>query len=88
MSALGGEGGEDKGTETKGGEDKGGEDKGGTTPAEKNWLEKLGVQKEYTEHSALEHIKDVGSLVKSYIHSQGMIGKDKVAIPTEKSSAE
>ena len=39
------------------------------------------IPEEIRGHRSLESIKDVGSLAKSYVNAQSMIGADKVAIP-------
>ena len=39
------------------------------------------IPEEIRGHKSLEHIQDVGSLAKSYVNAQSMIGADKVAIP-------
>ena len=40
------------------------------------------------EHSALQPIQDVENLAKAYVNASSMIGKDKVVIPAENSSAD
>lgn len=42
---------------------------------------RTGIPEEIRGHKSLEHIGDVGSLAKSYVNAQSMIGADKVAIP-------
>ena len=39
------------------------------------------IPEEIRGHRSLESMKDVGSLAKSYVNAQSMIGADKVAIP-------
>lgn len=39
-------------------------------------------------HTALQPIKDVQNLAKSFIHAQSMIGADKIAVPGEKATPE
>ena len=39
------------------------------------------------EHSALQPIQDVENLAKAYVNASSMIGRDKVVIPAENSSA-
>jgi len=56
---------------------------GGPTIIEEGWLK--GVDAELASDKIMEHIKDVPSLVKSYVHAQRMIGHDKVVLPTDKS---
>ena len=56
------------------------------TPVDKNWLEELGVSSDYARNASLDHVSDINGLVKSYIHGQGMIGRDKTVIPTETDS--
>ena len=55
---------------------------------EKNWLETLGASKDYADHPSLKSINSIDGLAKSYIHSQQMVGKDKVVLPTNNSSDE
>lgn len=50
-------------------------------PPPGNWRE--GVSEEFASDPALADIKDLDGLVKSYIHGQRLIGKDKIAIPGE-----
>lgn len=50
------------------------------------WLK--GVDEEYAKEPSLQAIKDLPSLVKSYVHSQRMLGKDKVIIPDSKTATE
>ena len=61
-------------------------DPGTPTIIEDGWLK--GVDAELASDKIMEHIKDVPSLVKSYVHAQRMIGHDKVVLPTDKSSQE
>lgn len=42
---------------------------------------RTGIPEEIRGHKSLEHIGDVGSLAKSYVNAQSMIGADKLAIP-------
>ena len=39
------------------------------------------IPEDIAGHKSLEHIQDVGSLAKSYVSAQSMIGADKIAIP-------
>lgn len=45
------------------------------------WL--AGVDPEYASHSTLQHVPDLGTLVKNYVNAQKMIGKDKLVLPDE-----
>lgn len=56
---------------------------GDQTPA---WLN--GVEADLLNDPIMKNVKDVPSLVKSYVHAQRMIGKDKVVLPTQNSSKE
>ena len=51
-----------------------------------SWTDSL--NDDYKGHKALETFKDVNDLAKSYIHAQGMVGKEKVIIPTDSSTPE
>lgn len=46
-----------------------------------NWQASLA--EDIRDDPTLRSMKDVGSLAKSYVHAQRMIGKDKIAIPKE-----
>ena len=50
-----------------------------TQSVEAGWRD--AIPEEIRGHKSLEHIQDVGSLAKSYVNAQSMIGADKVAIP-------
>lgn len=52
---------------------------GGEPPKVPEWL--TGVDAEYASDSSLSTIQDLNSLVKSYVHAQKMVGKDKIVIP-------
>ena len=51
-----------------------------------SWTDSL--SDDYKEHQSLSTFKSVDDLAKSYIHAQGLIGKDKVIIPTDSSTPE
>lgn len=57
---------------------------GGGEP--KSWREAL--PEDIRSHAAISSFQDVPSLVKSYIHAQGMVGKKGVIVPGEKATAE
>lgn len=59
---------------------------GGTKFAEGDWRNSL--PEDIRSHTSFQDIKDVGALAKSFIHAQSMVGKDKIAIPTDKSTPE
>ena len=64
---------------------------GGAPPSEgiqaPEWLSGVeGIDEELLADPSIKAIQDIPSLLKSYVHGQRMIGKDKVVIPTEKSS--
>ena len=40
------------------------------------------------DHASLKDFNDVGSLAKSFVHAQSMIGSDKINLPTDKSTPE
>lgn len=48
---------------------------------QEGWL--AGVESELASDTSMGAIKDINSLVKSYIHGQKMIGKDKIVLPDE-----
>ena len=48
-------------------------------PAQYDWRSE--IPEEIKTHKSLETIQDIGSLAKSYVNAQSMIGADKVAIP-------
>lgn len=50
-----------------------------TEVVEEGWLK--GIPKELAEDPSMKAIKDIPSLVKSHVHAQKMIGRDKVVIP-------
>lgn len=86
MSALGGEaapeggdGGDDQAKETS-------SDASSSIPEGKKWLE--GVDPELISDPSLQAIQDIPTLVKSYVHAQKMVGKDKVVVPDKNSSEE
>ena len=51
-----------------------------------SWTDSL--SDDYKAHKSLETFKSVDDLAKSYIHAQGLIGKDRAIIPTASSTAE
>lgn len=51
------------------------------TTVEEGWLK--GVESDLASHTSMGAIKDINSLVKSYIHGQKLIGKDKIVLPDE-----
>ena len=58
------------------------------TPSENVASWKSDLPEDLRDHSALSSINDVGNLAKSYINAQSMIGRDKIAIPSQHSSPE
>jgi len=56
------------------------------TPAAiaEGWL--TGVDSDLASDASMGAIKDINSLVKSYIHGQKMVGKDKIVLPDEHAS--
>lgn len=54
--------------------------------ASEDW--KDSIPEDLRNDPSLADIQDVGSLAKSFVHSQHMIGADKVAIPSRESSPE
>jgi len=50
------------------------------------WLQ--GVDEEFVNDPIMEHVKDVPTLVKSYVNAQRMVGKDKVVLPDQNASEE
>jgi len=48
------------------------------------WL--TGVDSDLASDASMGAIKDINSLVKSYIHGQKMVGKDKIVLPDEHAS--
>lgn len=58
----------------------------GTQEHETSWRDSL--NDDFRDHKSLETFNDVNDLAKSFIHAQGMIGKDKVIIPTDSSTPE
>jgi len=70
---------------------------GGTPPAGEGgdsnmenapeWIKGIeGIDTDLVSDPSLKAINNVGDLVKSYVNAQKLIGKDKVILPTEKSS--
>ena len=55
-------------------------------PEGKEWLQ--GVDSDLATDPSLQSIPDVPTLVKSYVHAQKMVGRDKVVIPDQNSSDE
>ena len=49
---------------------------------------KASIPEEVRGHKSLETIQDVGSLAKSYVNAQSMIGADKIALPGKSSTPE
>lgn len=49
---------------------------------------KASIPEDIRGHKSLETIQDVGSLAKSYVNAQSMIGADKIAIPGKSSTPE
>tara|TARA_Y100001954_G_C15769487_1_gene583604 strand:- start:241 stop:1080 length:840 start_codon:yes stop_codon:yes gene_type:complete len=47
---------------------------------------KASIPEDIRGHKSLETIQDVGSLAKSYVNAQSMIGADKIAIPGKSST--
>jgi hypothetical protein len=56
------------------------------TSAEVTWYKGLG--KDFESNPSITKFKDVQGLAKSYLEAQKLIGKDKVVVPTEKSTPE
>jgi hypothetical protein len=51
------------------------------------WLKGIeGIEEGLVNDPSLKALTNVGDLVKSYVNAQKMIGKDKVILPTDKSS--
>ncbi len=48
-------------------------------PVETNWKDSL--SDDIRDDTSLKDIHDVNSLAKGYVHAQGMVGKDKIALP-------
>lgn len=59
---------------------------GAPPPAASDW--KASLPDDIKGHPSLQSIKDIGSLAKSYIHGQSMIGAEKIPAPNEKWTAE
>ena len=57
-----------------------------TGTVEEGWL--AGVDRQWAEDSSLQNIKDLPSLVKSYVNAQKLIGKDKIVLPSEHATNE
>ena len=55
-------------------------------PEGKEWLQ--GVEPELATDPSLQAIQDIPTLVKSYVHAQKMVGRDKVVVPDENASDE
>lgn len=62
--------------------DPGGQASGGGT----DW--RSGLAEEYRQHAALKDYKDLDGLVKSHIHVQGLVGKDRLVLPGEQGKPE
>lgn len=56
------------------------------TPSGPTWQD--GLSDEFKGNASLSNFKDVNDLAKSYIHAQSMVGRDKVVLPTDKSTPE
>ena len=56
------------------------------TQETQNWKE--GLPEDLREHTALAPSQDIDNLAKAYVNASAMIGRDKIAIPGEHSSAE
>jgi len=56
------------------------------TTISEGWL--AGVDSELANDPSMGAIKDINSLVKSYIHGQKMVGKDKIVLPDEHATEE
>jgi len=72
-------------------EDIGGASEAGTTTNDETheWLKGVeGLEEEYLKEPSLNSIKDIPGLVKSYVHAQKLIGKDKHVLPDENSGDE
>lgn len=87
----GGGGGEQSGSSAGGktllsGNSQGGSGNTGGTPPPASWLDSL--PPEYKSEPSIQAHKDIGSLVKSYISGQKMIGADKVALPGKNATPE
>lgn len=52
------------------------------------FLKGVQLEPELLNEPAVKNMKDLASLVKSYVHSQKMIGKDKVVIPSKDATPE
>lgn len=64
-----------------------GADIGGGMDHAPEWLKTVeGVDPDLVGDPSLKALNNVGDLVKSYVNAQKLIGKDKVILPTEKSS--
>lgn len=50
------------------------------------WMK--GMDAEYSGNASMQHIPDLNTLAKNYIHAQKMMGKDKVVIPDHNASDE
>lgn len=61
-------------------------EEGQSLEVESSWTDSL--SDDYKEHQSLSTFKSIDDLAKSYIHAQGMIGKDKVIVPTDSSTPE
>tara|TARA_Y100001951_G_scaffold10642_1_gene6797 strand:- start:346 stop:1203 length:858 start_codon:yes stop_codon:yes gene_type:complete len=49
---------------------------------------KQGIPEDIRADKSLESIKDIGSLAKSYIHSQRLVGSDKIPVPNKHATDE
>jgi hypothetical protein len=47
-----------------------------------------GIELDLMNDPVMKNVRDIPSLVKGYVHAQRMVGRDKVVVPTDKSSAE
>lgn len=59
---------------------------GNSTSTTPSWIDSL--PEDIKGHASLKNFSDVGSLAKSYVHAQQLMGKKGVIVPTEKSSDE
>ena len=49
------------------------------TAIEADW--KSGIPEDLRNHPSIANMQDVGSLAKSMVHAQSMVGADKIAVP-------
>lgn len=59
-----------------------------TPPADTNWLSGFNLEPDIAGDPSLKAIKDVPSLIKSYVHAQKKMGADKVILPNKNSTSE